>query len=66
MEAVIHSCSETECRPSPVFAFLSFTGGSLLPIGMFMLGRADMGLTGAILVGIGIGCTGLASLAGHP
>lgn len=46
----------------PVFPALSFAGGTLLPIGMFMLGHPGMERTGAMLTGMGIGLNLLASL----
>lgn len=47
---------------SPVFPVLSFAGGTLLPIGMFMLGHPGMERMGAMLTGMGVGLNLLASL----
>lgn len=62
LEKAVRDYTDVECAPSPVFPALSFAGGTLLPIGMFMLGHPGMERTGATLTGMGIGLNLLASL----
>lgn len=62
LEKAVRDYTDVECVPSPVFPVLSFAGGTLLPIGMFMLGHPGMERMGAMLTGMGVGLNLFASL----